>query len=129
MTTPPEPRWLTEDLLLRVHDRQMADHGGQTGIRDMGLFQSALARPLNAWSYGETDLCILASLYGAGIIKNHPFLDGNKRTGLVAAELFLTINGVKLIAPDAEILAVILALAGGDIDDKIFAEWLREFTP
>ena len=129
MTTPPEPRWLTEDLLLRVHDRQMADHGGQTGIRDMGLFQSSLARPLNAWSYGETDLCILASLYGAGIIKNHPFLDGNKRTGLVAAELFLTINGVKLIAPDAEILAVILALAGGDIDDKIFAEWLREFTP
>ena len=129
MTTPPEPRWLTEDLLLRVHDRQMADHGGQTGIRDMGLFQSALARPLNAWSYGETDLCILASLYGAGIIKNHPFLDGNKRTGLVAAELFLTINGVKLIAPDAEILAVILALAGVDIDDKIFAEWPREFTP
>ena len=128
MTTPPEPRWLTEDLLLRVHDRQMADHGGQTGIRDMGLYQSALARPLNAWSYGETDLCILASLYGAGIIKNHPFLDGNKRTGLVAAELFLTINGVKLIAPDAEILAVILALAGGDIDDKDFAEWLREFT-
>ena len=103
-------------------------HGGLYGVRDPGLLSSALARPRNAWAYGEADVCTLAAFYGAGIIKNHPFLDGNKRTGLVAVELFLDLNGFTLVAEDVNVLAVILALASGTLDEAGFAHWLRAET-
>lgn len=123
-----EPLWLPLNVILRVHERQIELHGGLSGVRDTGLLESAMARPLNAWSYGETDLCILASLYGKGIIGNHPFADGNKRTGLVAIELFLELNGLSLEADDDDILATILAVASGDMSETDLADWLREHT-
>lgn len=121
-----EPRWIPAQLVPRIHERQLEVHGGAAGIRDAGLLESALNRPINAWNYGETNLCTLAALYGAGIIKNHPFVDGNKRTGFVCVELFLELNGLRLMSPDDETLAAVLALAGGDIDETHFADWLRE---
>lgn len=122
------PIWLTPEIMLEVHSEQIAEHGGTDGIRDEGLFESAMSRPLNAFAYGDDDLINLAALYAAGIIKNHPFLDGNKRTGFVASELFLTLNGVALPASDDEVLAAVLSLASGEWDDKDYANWLRENT-
>lgn len=120
-----EPTWLPLDLILRLHDRQIELHGGLAGIRDPGLVDSAIARPLNAWSYGESDLFTLASLYAAGLIRNHPFLDGNKRIGFLSALLFLEANGWKMAAPMAERLAFTLQLAASEIDDSHYADWLR----
>lgn len=121
-----EPVWIPLQIVERIHERQLQIHGGGQGVRDRGLLESALARPENAWHYDETDICMLAALYGAGVIKNHPFVDGNKRTGFVCVELFLELNGYRLDADDDETLAAVLALAGGDIDEHSFAEWLRE---
>ncbi|MDP3457858.1 MAG: type II toxin-antitoxin system death-on-curing family toxin [Hyphomonas sp.] len=120
-----EPIWLPLDLVIRLHDRQIELHGGLAGTRDPGLLESAISRPLNAWSYGETDLFALASLYAAGLIRNHPFLDGNKRIGFLSALLFLEANGWKMAAPMAERLAFTLQLAASEIDEKIYADWLR----
>ncbi len=119
------PRWLPLDVIVRLHDRQIDLHGGLPGTRDAGLLESAVARPLNAWSYGETDLFILASLYAAGLIRNHPFLDGNKRIGFLSALLFLEANGWRMIAPLAERLAFTLQLAASEIDETMYADWLR----
>ena len=121
-----EPHWIPPELVVRIHERQLEIHGGASGTRDIGLLESALNRSINARNYGETDLCKLAALYGAGIIKNHPFVDGNKRTGFVCVELFLELNGLRLMSPDDETLAAVLALAGGDIDETHFADWLSE---
>lgn len=123
-----EPRWLDKSFILQVHDRQLQLHGGATGLRDEGLLDSALARALNAHGYGETDLCSLGALYAAGIIQNHPFVDGNKRTGYVACLTFLRANGLKLVAPMADRLAWTLMLAAGEIDHEPYAGWLRENT-
>lgn len=120
-----EPLWLPLDLLIRLHDRQIELHGGLSGTRDPGLLESAASRPLNAWSYGETDLFTLASLYAGGLIKNHPFLDGNKRIGFLAALLFLEANGWKMTAPMAERLAYTLQLAASEITEEAYAAWLR----
>lgn len=120
-----EPRWLDKAFILQVHDRQLALHGGAGGTRDDGLLDSALSRPLNAFGYGEEDLCALAALYAAGIIKNHPFIDGNKRTGYVACLTFLRANRLKLVAPMAGRLAWTLMLAAGEIGHEPYAEWLR----
>ena len=120
-----EPVWLPLDLLVRLHDRQIELHGGLPGTRDPGLLESAVARPLNAWSYGETDLFTLASLYAGGLIKNHPFLDGNKRLGFLAALLFLEANGWKMAAPMAERLAYTLQLAASEVTEEVYAAWLR----
>ncbi len=128
MNAPSEPVWLPVEVMLRVHERQIEIHGGLSGVRDHGLFESAMARPLNAWSYGEKDLCTLAALYGKGIIGNHPFADGNKRTGLVAIELFLELNGLALVADDDDVLLIILSLAAGDMDESALADWLRQNT-
>lgn len=114
--------------MLEVHSDQIAEHGGTDGIRDEGLLDSAMSRPLNAFAYGEDDLITLAALYAAGIVKNHPFLDGNKRTGFVASEVFLDLNGIDLMATDDEVLAAVLSLASGEWDDKDYANWLRENT-
>lgn len=113
------------DLIIRLHDRQIELHGGLAGTRDPGLLESAITRPVNAWSYGESDLFTLASLYAAGLIRNHPFLDGNKRIGFLSALLFLEANGWKMAAPMAERLAFTLQLAAGEIDEEIYAGWLR----
>ena len=120
-----EPACLPLDLIIRLHDRQIELHGGLAGTRDHGLLESAVARPLNAWSYGEADLFTLASLYAAGLIRNHPFLDGNKRIGFLSALLFLEANGWKMAAPMAERLAFTLQLAASEIDENVYADWLR----
>jgi death-on-curing protein len=121
-----EPRWLPKDLILNVHNRQLAEHGGGAGVRDEGLLQSALARPRNLFAYGENDFTALAGAYAFGIAKNHPFVDGNKRTAFVACELFLAANGYELVAPDEECLAMMLDLAASEIGEAEFAAWLRE---
>lgn len=120
-----EPLRLPLDLLVRLHDRQVELHGGLSGTRDTGLLESAVSRPLNACSYGEIDLFTLASLYAGGLIKNHPFLDGNKRIGFIAALLFLEANGWKMAAPMAERLACTLQLAASEITEEVYADWLR----
>jgi death-on-curing protein len=109
-----------------MHDEQIAEHGGGGGVRDLGLLDSALARPRNAWSYGQSDLVALGALYAAGIMRNHPFIDGNKRTGFLAAYAFLYVNGVEIVADEAEVVAQCLSLAASEIDEAEFAAWLRE---
>ena len=121
-----EPRWLPKDLMLHVHNRQLAEHGGGAGVRDEGLLESALARPQNQFTYGETDVAALAGAYAFGIAKNHPFIDGNKRTAFVACELFLAANGYDLVASDEECLAMMLGLAASEIGEADFAAWLCE---
>lgn len=121
-----EPRWLPKDLVLAIHNRQLAEHGGAPGVRDEGLLESALARPRNAFAYGESDAAALAGAYVFGIARNHAFVDGNKRTAFVACELFLAANGYELVAPDEECLAMMLSLADGEIGEAEFAAWLRE---
>lgn len=121
-----EPRWLPKQLLLAVHNRQLAEHGGDAGVRDEGLLESALARPQNLFAYGESDVAALAGAYAFGIAKNHPFIDGNKRTAFVACELFLAANGYDLAASDEECLAMMLGLAASEVDETEFAVWLRE---
>ena len=121
-----EPVWLPKPFILKVHDRQLQLHGGASGLRDEGLLDSALARALNAFGYGETDLHSLAALYAAGIIQNHPFIDGNKRTGFVAGLTFLQANGFALTASMAERLAFTVMLAAGEFDNEGYADWLRK---
>lgn len=120
-----EPRWLPKQLILAVHNCQLAEHGGGAGVRDEGLLESALARP-HLFAYGESDVAALAGAYAFGIAKNHPFIDGNKRTAFVACELFLAANGYDLAASDEECLAMMLGLAASEVDQTEFAVWLRE---
>jgi death-on-curing protein len=121
-----EPRWLAKVIVLKVHERQIEEHGGAHGVRDEGLLESALARPINAHAYGADDMAALAAAYAFGICRNHPFIDGNKRTAFVACELFLAANRHELVASDEECLAYMLALAAGEIDESEFAAWLRD---
>ena len=118
-------RWISKQALLLLHDESLAEHGGGTGLRDEGLLDSALARPVNLASYEEQDAAALAACYGVGIAKNHPFVDGNKRAGLLATGLFLYLNGVRLQATQAEVTLTMLGVAAGEISEKAFAEWLR----
>jgi death-on-curing protein len=119
-----EPVWIELHVVLAIHDEQLAEHGGQPGMRDRGLLESALARPRNQFAYGEHALARLATSYAFGISRNHPFLDGNKRTSLVVAELFLALNGLELCAGDAECVATFLALAAGELTEEQLAEWI-----
>lgn len=119
-----EPVWIVRDVVLAVHDEQLAEHGGQPGVRDMGLLESALARPRNQYAYGETSIARLAASYAFGLSRNHPFLDGNKRTSLVVAELFLALNGLELAVSDAECVTTFLALAAGDLTEEELAGWI-----
>lgn len=121
-------QWLDPAVLLAVHDEQLAEHGGATGTRDMGLFESALAKPKNLAHYGSPDAAELAASYGCGIARNHPFVDGNKRTAFVAVELFLLLNGHELVADDAQCVLTMLDVAAGTLDEAAFAAWLREHT-
>lgn len=120
--------WLDAEVLRAVHDEQLAEHGGAAGVRDLGLFESALARPRQLASYGDPDLADLAAAYGYGLAKNHPFIDGNKRTAFVAVELFIDCNGQALVAEDAECVLTMLAVAAGTLDEAQFADWIRQHT-
>lgn len=120
--------WLDAQVLLAVHDEQLAEHGGAAGVRDAGLFESALARPHNLAAYGEPDVAALAAAYGVGLARNHPFIDGNKRTAFVAVELFLALNGHALGAGDADCVLTMLGVAAGEIAEPEFAAWLRLHT-
>ena len=119
-----EPVWIDLEVVLAIHDEQLAEHGGQPGVRDRGLLESALARPRNQFLYGETSITWLAASYAFGISRNHPFLDGNKRTSLVVAELFLELNGTELTATDAQCVTTFLALAAGDLSEEQLADWI-----
>ena len=121
-----EPEWLSLDIALAVHDRQLAEHGGPTGVRDQGMLESALARPLNQWTYGEDDRCALAAAYAYGIARNHPFTDGNKRTAWVFARLFLMLNGQALSFTPRMAIDVVLALAAGELGEDELADWFRQ---
>lgn len=118
--------WISEAVVLAIHDEQLAEHGGASGCRDLGLLQSALARPMNLASYDTPDAAALATAYCSGIVRNHPFADGNKRTGFVMAELSLALNGFELVASDVDVVSAVTGLADGSIDDAAFAAWIRE---
>lgn len=122
--------WLCLDatVLRAVHEEQLAEHGGAPGTRDDGLFESALARPKNLAAYGEPDVHALAAAHGVGLAKNHPFVDGNKRTAFVAVELFIELNGHELVASDADCVLTMLAVAAGRMDETAFAHWLRQHS-
>lgn len=120
-----EPLWLLRSVVEAVHDAQLAEHGGAAGLRDAALLESALARPQQLHAYGSASLFDLAGSYAAAIIRNHPFIDGNKRTGFLAAYLFLRLNGCRLVADEAEIVLIIRRLAAGDLADEVFAQWLQ----
>jgi len=117
--------WLSRDLVLAIHDEQIAEHGGAAGLRDAGLLDSALARPLNLASYGTPDIAEFGATYALAIARNRPFIDGNKRTAYVALELFIALNGVTFPASDAEATLTTLAMAAGDLDDPTFIAWVR----
>lgn len=118
-------RWIDRTVLIAIHDMQLAEHGGGAGLRDGNLLESALAKPENLAAYGNPDAAALAAAYGYGISRNHAFIDGNKRTALVAAELFLQLNGWRLVVDDADCVLTMLAVATGDITEDAFANWLR----
>jgi death-on-curing protein len=117
--------WLSRQIILAVHDIQLREHGGASGIRDEGLLESALARPLNRAGYGEPDTAELAAVYAVAIARNHPFVDGNKRTAYVAMEVFLMLNGMAFVATDAEAVITMLTMAAGEVSDEAFVEWVR----
>ena len=121
-------RWVDKRLLLILHDESLAEHGGAPGLRDEGLLDSALARPLNLQAYGSPDWADLAAAYAGGLAQNHPFVDGNKRAAFLAVGLFLSLNGRRLTAPQADATLVMLALAAGDLDESRFSDWLRRNT-
>ena len=120
-----EPRWLSPEIALAVHDRQLAEHGGPTGLRDPGAFESALARALNRWSYGEGDPCALAAAYAFGIARNHPFVDGDKRTAWIAARSFLILNDRELGYAREEAVRLVERLAAGELAEDELADWFR----
>ena len=115
-------------MILAVHDEQIAENGGGAGIRDLGLLASAMARPLHLYSYESPTIVELAAAYAVGIIRDHPFVDGNKRTGFLAAYIFLAMHGLKLSAPETEVVRVVLDLAQGKTDEKEFCIWLGNNT-
>ncbi len=121
-----EPRWIDKRALLTLHDECVAEHGGLLGIRDEGLFDSALGRPPNQFAYaGVSDVCELASAHAFGIAKNHPFADGNKRAAFIAAGLFLALNKNRLEADQNDAVQAMYRLAAGELDETGFAQWLR----
>ena len=119
-------RWVDAKALLLLHDESLAEHGGSPGLRDPGLLDSALARPLNLCAYGDPDFAGVAAAYAVGLAKNHPFVDGNKRAAFLAVGLFLALNGRRLVADQAEATLTMLAVAAGDLSGDAFADWLRQ---
>ena len=121
-----DPVWVDRQALILLHGETLAEHGGREGIRDDGLLDSALARPVNPHAYEpNTDLARLAAAYVVGIARNHPFVDGNKRVAFLALGLFLALNNLRLTAGKVEATRIMLAVAAGDLDEDGLAEWLR----
>jgi death-on-curing protein len=120
-----EWRWVSTQALILLHDESLAEHGGSPGIRDPGLLDSAMARPLNLAAYSEPDAAELAASYGFGLAQNHPFVDGNKRAAFLAIGLFLGLNGKRLVTTQLDATETILALAAGELDERGLAEWIR----
>ena len=120
-----EPRWLDPRAVEDIHEQQIAEHGGLHGIRDRGLFESAMARPRHLFAYGSPSIAEMAAAYATGIAKNHAFVDGNKRTAFVAATLFLERNGYRFYASQADAITAMLALASSEMTEEQFARWLE----
>jgi death-on-curing protein len=118
-------KWINRQVLLLLHDESLAEHGGATGLRDEGLLDSALARPVNLALYTQPDVASLAASYGVGLAKNHPFIDGNKRAAFLSVGLFLAINGYSLRTSQADATLTVLEVAAGDMDEAAFAQWIR----
>ena len=118
--------WVTAEVASAAHAEQVAEHGGDDGVRDHGLLDSAMARRVNLAGYGKPDVADLAAAYAFGIARNHPFVDGNKRTAAVVSETFLMLNGYELTATDAELVVVFVALAGGELSEVEMADWFRQ---
>ena len=121
-------RWIDKRALLLLHDESLAEHGGAAGLRDEGLLESALARPQHRATYGNPDLAELAAAYGVGLGKNHPFIDGNKRVAFLAVGVFLALNGLRLVATQAEATLTMLGVASGELEEAAFAAWIRAHT-
>ena len=121
-----DPVWISLEVASAAHREQLAEHGGGEGVRDARLLESAMARPRQLAAYGDPDMAALAAAYAYGIARNHPFVDGNKRTAAVVSETFLAINGLVLNASDAELVVAFLALAAGELSQKELADWFRQ---
>jgi death-on-curing protein len=119
-------RWISVDVAVTAHAEQLAEHGGGEGVRDLALLESAMARPRNLAAYGEPDAAALAAAYAYGIARNHPFIDGNKRTAAVVSETFLILNSYRLTASNAELVVAFVALAAGELSEEEMAGWFRE---
>lgn len=123
---PSEPHWLPRVVVEAIHNDQLREHGGLPGVRDDNVLESALARPQQKWHYArDTDLPLLAAAYAFGLVRNHPYRDGNKRIGFLAMVAFLGMNGLDLTATDAEVVAEILAVADGSVSEEALADWTR----
>lgn len=118
--------WIATEVAQAAHAEQLAEHGGGEGVRDAGLLESAMARPRNLADYGDPDVAALAAAYAYGIARNHPFVDGNKRTAAVVSETFLALNGHALNATDAEVVVAFVALAAGELAEDELAGWFRQ---
>ena len=121
-----KPAWITREECLAIHEMMLAQHGGLAGLRDGGLLESALAKPQNLFAYSSPTHADMAASYAAGIILNHPFLDGNKRTGFMAAAVFLEVNGHIFTATEESVVENTLALAAGKLKEKDYARWLKD---
>ncbi|MAZ82571.1 MAG: type II toxin-antitoxin system death-on-curing family toxin [Hoeflea sp.] len=121
-------KWLSREAIDLIHEEQIAEHGGLPGLKDDNALEAALARPLNKSAYGETDIHRLAAAYLYGIVRNHPFSDGNKRTGFLAAYTFLAINGLEFVTEEAQVVAFVLAVAAGEIDEDGATRFFADFA-
>jgi death-on-curing protein len=124
-----EPIWLDVEILIDLHAEQLALYGGPDGIRDQGILESALGRPVNKFAYRETDIAALAAAYAFGIARNHPFVDGNKRAAFGAMIVFLGLNGIDFLVPPENATAMILALAAGEVNEDGLTRWIRDNWP
>ena len=122
-----EPTWLPVELVVAIHDEQLVIFGGAAGLRDQGALESALGRPQNKWGYeNQQDHAVLAAAYAFGLAKNHPFVDGNKRTAFLSAVTYLGLNGIDLAVEEAEVVVIMQALAAGEVDEAGFARWIGD---
>jgi death on curing protein len=124
-----ELQWLDVNIMLDVHAEQLALFGGPDGVRDLGLLESALARPMNKFADGEADVAVLAAAYAYGIAKNHPFVDGNKRAAFASIIVFLGLNSIDFVVAPEEATVVILALAAGEVSEEWLARWIGDNLP
>ena len=121
-----EPTWVLREVVLLLHEQSLAEFGGGAGVRDEGLLYSALGKPQNLFAYGKPTIFTLAASYAFGLVKNHPFIDGNKRAGFIVAVLFLELNGYKFQATEVDAALRTLALAAGEMTEAAYAEWLKK---